>query len=333
MAATSTVELGVSRRHYINNAAVVALTAGVGTGDGTLTVTSASSFPASFPWTGVINAGLADAEVVLVTAAVGTTLTVTRGFDSTAAQSHGTGATFAHVAVSADYDEANSHIAATSGVHGVSGSVVGTGGTQTLTGKTLTAPTLTAPTITGGVTVTGNVPVTGNVTATGSISAATVSGVGTCPVGSVTMYGGSAAPTGWLLCDGSPVSRTTYAALYAVVGNAFGSGDGVTTFNLPNTASVFPHGGTPGVTGGEPSHSHTLSDAGQALINLGPVGSASLTERRVGSNSWTATEAVTLSNAAVSATTAGGTGAALLGSTDAVATIPPYLNFNFIIKT
>lgn len=41
-------------------------------------------------------------------------------------------------------------------------------------------------------------------------------------------------PSGWLLCDGSAVSRTTYAALFALLGTAYGAGDGSTTFNLPN---------------------------------------------------------------------------------------------------
>jgi microcystin-dependent protein len=46
------------------------------------------------------------------------------------------------------------------------------------------------------------------------------------------MYGGAAAPTGWLLCDGAAISRATYAALFAVVGTVFGAGDGSTTFNI-----------------------------------------------------------------------------------------------------
>lgn len=52
--------------------------------------------------------------------------------------------------------------------------------------------------------------------------------------GMVMPYAGAAAPSGWLLCDGSAISRTTYAALFAVVGTSFGSGDGSTTFNLPD---------------------------------------------------------------------------------------------------
>lgn len=60
---------------------------------------------------------------------------------------------------------------------------------------------------------------------------ATLAGV---PVGAMMAYGGTTAPTGWLLCYGQAVSRTTYAALYAVLGNAYGAGDGSTTFNLPD---------------------------------------------------------------------------------------------------
>lgn len=58
-----------------------------------------------------------------------------------------------------------------------------------------------------------------------------------CPAGSVMAYAGSSAPAGWLVCDGSAVSRTTYAALFAVVGTTYGAGDGSTTFNLPDLRS------------------------------------------------------------------------------------------------
>lgn len=47
-------------------------------------------------------------------------------------------------------------------------------------------------------------------------------------------YGGNSAPSGWLLCYGQAVSRTAYAALFAVIGTTFGAGDGSTTFNLPD---------------------------------------------------------------------------------------------------
>jgi microcystin-dependent protein len=60
--------------------------------------------------------------------------------------------------------------------------------------------------------------------------------------GVVTMFGGATIPGGWLLCDGSAVSRTTYATLFAVIGTTYGAGDGSTTFNLPDFRGIFPKG-------------------------------------------------------------------------------------------
>lgn len=54
------------------------------------------------------------------------------------------------------------------------------------------------------------------------------------PIGSVVMYGGSTAPTGWLLCNGQAVSRTTYITLFTVIGTTYGVGDGSLTFNVPD---------------------------------------------------------------------------------------------------
>ena len=62
------------------------------------------------------------------------------------------------------------------------------------------------------------------------------------PAGVIVPYGGASAPAGWLLCDGSAISRTTYAALFAAIGTAFGTGDGSTTFNLPDMREVVPVG-------------------------------------------------------------------------------------------
>lgn len=52
--------------------------------------------------------------------------------------------------------------------------------------------------------------------------------------GMIYMYAGSTSPSGYLICDGSAVSRTTYSALFAIIGTSYGSGDGETTFNVPN---------------------------------------------------------------------------------------------------
>ena len=62
------------------------------------------------------------------------------------------------------------------------------------------------------------------------------------PTGVVQAFAGATTPTGWLLCDGSAVSRTDYADLYAVIGDTYGSGDGTTTFNLPDLSDKFIQG-------------------------------------------------------------------------------------------
>lgn len=58
--------------------------------------------------------------------------------------------------------------------------------------------------------------------------------LGGVQIGSMVSYGGTTAPPGWLLCFGQAVSRTTYALLFAIIGTAYGVGDGTTTFNLPD---------------------------------------------------------------------------------------------------
>lgn len=88
------------------------------------------------------------------------------------------------------------------------------------------------------------------------------------PVASITMYAGSTVPSGWLLCDGSEVSRTTYANLFNAIGITYGSGDGSTTFNLPNLKGKIIVGqdtndtsfDTIGETGGEKTHKLTVNE-------------------------------------------------------------------------
>jgi microcystin-dependent protein len=106
------------------------------------------------------------------------------------------------------------------------------------------------------------------------------------PPGSMLLYGGSTAPSGYLLCDGSSVSRTSYSNLFAAIGVAFGTGDGVTTFNLPDLRGRAPIGSGTGVGltprvlgthGGEETHvltipelaSHTHTDTGHIHTDAG----------------------------------------------------------------
>ena len=62
------------------------------------------------------------------------------------------------------------------------------------------------------------------------------------PAGTIIMTGASSAPTGYLLCDGSQISRSTYASLFAAIGTAYGTGDGSSTFDLPDLRDRFPLG-------------------------------------------------------------------------------------------
>jgi microcystin-dependent protein len=116
----------------------------------------------------------------------------------------------------------------------------------------------------------------------------TTTGNGLVPSGVVMAWaGGSTAPTGWLLCDGSAISRTIYTALFAVCGTVYGAGDGSTTFNLPdlrartvagadvgNVTGRMPGGVTGGVGAGAHGNaggtqSHTLTTAELAAHNHG----------------------------------------------------------------
>ncbi len=80
---------------------------------------------------------------------------------------------------------------------------------------------------------------------------ALMSQVWPAPTGAVLPFAGTVAPTGFLMCNtATPVSRTTYAALFAVIGTSYGVGDGSTTFGIPNMSGVFPRGtGTQTISG------------------------------------------------------------------------------------
>lgn len=90
----------------------------------------------------------------------------------------------------------------------------------------------------------------------------------TLPIGSMIPYGNATPPTNWLVCDGSAVSRITYAELFSVIGTSYGAGDGSTTFNLPNKKGKVSVGlnasdtdfNTIGKTSGEKKHTLTVDE-------------------------------------------------------------------------
>lgn len=155
--------------------------------------------------------------------------------------------------------------------------------------------------------------------------------------GTIVAFGGTAAPPGWLLCNGSAISRSTFAALFAVLGTAFGAGNGSTTFNLPDLRQRFPlgqaaagTGSTLGATGGAIDHDHGLATASShAQITLAS-NAARVARKTVPSYNDTVTFTAT---GGATATTANAqtTAAALAGDTDVEN--PPYQVVNFIVKT
>lgn len=92
------------------------------------------------------------------------------------------------------------------------------------------------------------------------------------PTGLVLPFAGDTAPTGFLFCDGSTASRTTEAALFAVIGTRFGEGDGSTTFHLPNMQGQFIRGRDNGAGKDPDAASRTAMNTGGATgDNVGSV--------------------------------------------------------------
>lgn len=144
---------------------------------------------------------------------------------------------------------------------------------------------------------------------------------------------------GWLECDGSAISRTTYSALFSAIGTTYGTGDGSTTFNIPDMRGYFPRGWShgssidPGRAFGstqtdafkshthtasvtDPGHEHGISEvASTGAGNFGSIGSVSPRSGTITSDS--ATTGITVSNAST-------------GSTE---TRPVNLAIMFVIKT
>lgn len=153
--------------------------------------------------------------------------------------------------------------------------------------------------------------------------------------GELKMWPTDVPPAGYLICDGSAVSRATYSALYAVIGTTFGSGNGSSTFNLPNYVDRMPVGkgsgvaSTIGATGGSkdavvPAHSHTISDPGHN--HTYSFRSALMVQSGSATPCWAGT---TTQNTSASTTgiTINSTGVSASG-----ANMPPYMGINFIIK-
>lgn len=131
-------------RRYSATAQPTTLTAGITDSATVIPVAATTGFPAVDFVLALDFEGVAQ-ELVLCTGVAGLNLTVTRGYNGTAAVAHTLGAAVVHVHAAIDFTDSRTHEAATSGVHGVAGSLVGTTAAQALTNKDLSSGTNTFP--------------------------------------------------------------------------------------------------------------------------------------------------------------------------------------------
>jgi microcystin-dependent protein len=236
----------MARRNYSNTAAPTSLSSAIISTTTSFSVASLAGYPSSVPFVIALERGTANEELCLVTAVASNTVTVTRGYGGTQAVGHAQGVAVEHVASAEDYDDANAHI---------------------------------------WVNTRDDHPQYLNASRHNALShASVVAPMNLMPVGALVAWAGSSVPgtdSQWLLCNGQSVSRTTFSALFAVLGTTYGAGDGSTTFTVPDLRGRAPVGvdGTSGssrvpgastraVTGGAasvtlaashlPSHSHTV---------------------------------------------------------------------------
>lgn len=193
-----------------------------------------------------------------------------------------------------------------------------------------------------------NATFAGNLTVTGTL-------YGGVPSGTLLMWATSSAPTGYVLCNGAAISRSTYAALFAIIGTTFGTGDGSTTFNVPDFRDRMPVGAgttySANSSGGSAdaitvSHTHTFSATTSTASltgslsqqgNRAGMATSSGVFSSVGNTGYAAvgsTSGVPASfnfDASHSHTLSGTTASA--GSSGTGANLPPYRGIYFIIKT
>lgn len=115
--------------------------------------------------------------------------------------------------------------------------------------------------------------------------------LGGVPIGAMMPFAGSSAPTGWQLCYGQALSRTTFALLFAIIGTAYGAGDGSTTFNVPDKRGRISIGKDD--MGGSAANRVTNAVSGITGTTLGATGGSQLAQQDTLSVSSSATSVVT----------------------------------------
>lgn len=159
---------------------------------------------------------------------------------------------------------------------------------------------------------------------------------GALPTGAVIPYAGTGTvPDGFLYCDGSAVSRTTYADLFAAIGTTYGTGDGSTTFNIPDMRARFPLGVNDGTLPAGASGSYTT----RARAATGGAEEVTLDTTQLPSHAHGSTDLVYESAPGTGTLTiSAGLGFDVGGATSNLGgglphtNMPPFLTLNFLIK-
>jgi len=200
-------------------------------------------------------------------------------------------------------------------------------------------------TVSGAATFQSTVTIKGDVHVSSKVCASAFYGdglniSGLLPPGVIVPYGVTAAPTGFLLCDGTAVSRSTYSALFAIVSSLYGDGNGSSTFNVPDLRGRFLAGWDAGA--GDNVLTSTAGASGSMIVgasiaNTGGIQAVQLSVAEIPAHAHTYTRYATkeggneggggvwMNNNTVSTAEAGGDGAH--------SNIPPAMILNFIIKT
>lgn len=286
------------RREYVGGAAASALVSSISPASTSATITEVGGWPSGAvgPFAIVIDRGTASEEKVLVQTRAAATLTfTTRGYDDTPQMAHDAGATVEVCFTANDLDDANAHIFDNSRddhpqYHNAARhALVAHDSTMLATGA-VTADKLATSAVTTSKIADGSVTQAKLAEGVGG------SGSGAWAAGDLKVSARSAPESGWLLCDGAAVVRTTYPDLFNAIGTTFGEGDGINTFNLPDYRGRMIIGAgqgagltarTRGMTGGAethilsaaemPTHTHSVSSQTSGVQSANHSHSISLT--------------------------------------------------------
>jgi microcystin-dependent protein len=359
-----------TRRQYSGGAVATTVTSSVAASAVTaFGIASATGWPSSsgVPFYIVLSPQTSAEEKMLVTLS-GTTLTVvSRGVDGTSASSHASGATIYPVITAVDLDEANELTAkyATRGsivyqgsttfeelAKGTEGLVLRAGANDPSWGQVgengIADNAVTAAKI--ATNAVGSDEIAANAVGIAELATAVINRL--VPVGTIAMYGGATAPTGWLLCDGASID-SGYTALRAIVGTTtpdlkgrvpvgMGAGTGLTSRTLGDTGGAETHTLTEaqipshthtqnahshtGSTGSAGGHNHTYNEPydTSGMSAAGPFANVFYAREAVTTTAGAHTHSVTVDSAtAVNQSTGGGT---------AHNNMQPFRVVNYIIK-